>query len=124
MTEAPGAASGWSVRPASPADIASVSRTLASAFSDDAVWTWFIPDDATRERRLERMFSTFASRVYLRQGNDCYTTDAYEGAALWAPPGHGHMSTGDVLRILPGWTRAIGPRDLLRAKRGVDSLDN
>jgi GNAT superfamily N-acetyltransferase len=33
------------------------------------------------------------------------------------------MSAADVLRILPGWTKAIGWRELFRAKRGVDSLE-
>ncbi|MGH2741917.1 MAG: GNAT family N-acetyltransferase [Thermoleophilaceae bacterium] len=100
-----------------------MARSLARAFHDDSVWKWFMPDDATRAQRLERMFATFARNVYLRHGNDCYTTDAYEGAALWAPPGHEHMSTADILRILPGWTKAIGWRELFRAKRGVDSLE-
>jgi ribosomal protein S18 acetylase RimI-like enzyme len=100
-----------------------MARTLAQAFYDDLVWRWFMPDDATRTQQLERMFATLTRAVYLRHGDDCYTTDAYEGAALWAPPGHEEMSTGDALRVLPGWARAIGLRDLLRAKRGTDSLD-
>jgi GNAT superfamily N-acetyltransferase len=100
-----------------------MARTLARAFYEDAVWKWFIPDDTTRAKRLERMFAAFTRGVYLRHGRDCYTTDAYDGAALWAPPEHEHMSAGDILRILPGWTKAIGWRELLRAKRGVDSLD-
>jgi GNAT superfamily N-acetyltransferase len=106
------------------ADVQGMAQTLARAFYEDAVWKWFMPDDATRADRLERVFATFTRSVYLRHGSDCYTTDAYEGAALWAPPGHGHMSGGDILRIGPGWTKAIGWRDLLRAKRGVDSLEN
>jgi GNAT superfamily N-acetyltransferase len=113
----------WSIRPASLADLGGIARTLARAFYDDAVWKWFMPDDATRASRLERMFSTFMRRVYLRHGSDCYTTDAYDGAALWAPPGHGHMSAGDLIRIVPGWTRAIGWRGLRRAQRGVDSFE-
>ena len=100
-----------------------MAQTLARAFDDDPVWKWFMPDDATRTQRLERMFATFSRKIYLRHGDDCYTTDAYDGAALWAPPGHGEMSAGDILRILPGWTKALGWRELLRAKRGVDSFD-
>jgi GNAT superfamily N-acetyltransferase len=113
----------WSVRQASPSDVQGAARALARAFYDDSVWKWFMPDDGTRAQRLEGMFATFTRRVYLRHGNDCYTTDAYEGAALWAPPGHEHMSLADVLRILPGWTKAIGWRELLRAQRGVNSLE-
>lgn len=33
------------------------------------------------------------------------------------------MSAADVLRILPGWTKAIGWRELLRAKRETDSFE-
>lgn len=111
------------VRHASSGDVQPVARTLARAFYDDDFWKWFMPDDATRLERLERMFSTFARKVYLRHGDDCYTTDTYDGAALWAAPGHEEFSTADVLRVLPGWTRAVGLRNLLRSKRGTDSLD-
>jgi GNAT superfamily N-acetyltransferase len=123
MAGAAKATPAWSVRQASAADVQGMARSLARAFYDDSVWKWFMPDDATRTQRLERMFATFTRNVYLRHGNDCHTTDAYEGAALWAPPGHEHMSAADVLRILPGWTKAVGWRGLFRAKRGVDSLE-
>jgi GNAT superfamily N-acetyltransferase len=123
MTDAPEMASDWSVRQASKADVDGMARTLARSFYEDAVWKWFIPDDATRAKRLEIMFAAFTRGVYLRHGSDCYTTDSRAGAALWAPPGHEHMSALDILHIVPGWTKAIGWRDLLRAKRGVDSLD-
>jgi GNAT superfamily N-acetyltransferase len=113
----------WSVRQASAADVQSMARSLASAFYDDSVWKWFMPNDATRAQRLERMFASFTRNVYLRHGSDCYTTDTYEGAALWAGPGHEHMSAGDVLRVLPGWTKAIGWRELFRVQRGVDSFE-
>ena len=114
----------WIVRRASVRDVNGISETLARAFYDDPIWTWFMPDGTTRAERLVRVFSTFARRVYLRHGDDCYTTDAHDGAALWAPPGHGELSAGDLLRVLPGWTRAIGWRDLLRAKRGTDSFES
>jgi ribosomal protein S18 acetylase RimI-like enzyme len=123
MPDSSNLALGWSVRKATGSDVDEMARTLARAFYGDAVWKWFMPDDATRARRLERMFATFARRVYLHHGSDCYTTNAYDGAALWATPGHEHMSARDIFRILPGWTKAIGWRELLRAKRGVDSLD-
>lgn len=113
----------WPVRPLSADEVQSVARTLARAFYGDRFWKWFMPDDASRLQRLTLIFATFTRSLYLRYGNDCYTTDAHEGAALWAPPGHEELSTGDVLRVLPGWARAIGLRDLLRAKRGTDSLD-
>ena len=112
-----------SVRQASAGDIEGMARSLARAFTDDPVWMWFMPDDATRTRRLEVVFATFTRKLYLRHGEDCYTTDDYAGAALWAPPGHEKMSTRDTLRIVPGWTRAIGWRQLLRSLRGVASFD-
>jgi GNAT superfamily N-acetyltransferase len=117
------AAPAWSVRQASAADLPGMARSLARAFYDDPIWVWFIPDDATRSRRLERVIGSFARHVYLRHGSDCYTTDAYDGASLWAPPGHERLSPLDVLRTLPGWIEGIGWRDLRRAKRGLDSLE-
>lgn len=82
-----------------------------------------MPADATRAQRLERMFATLARKVYLRYGNDCYTTDGHDGAALWVPAGPGKLSIGDMVRVLPGWIKAIGWRDLLRAQRGLDSFE-
>lgn len=111
------------VRQASARDVEGMARSLARAFYDDPVWMWFMPDDATRMQRLEGMFATFTRKLYLRHGADCYTTDGYGGVALWEPPGHEKMSTTDTLRILPGWTSAIGWRQLLRAQRGVVSFD-
>jgi ribosomal protein S18 acetylase RimI-like enzyme len=105
------------------AEISEVARTLARAFYADLVWKWFIPDDERRAAGLERVFATFTRHIYLRHGRDCYASDGYDGAALWAPPGNEHMSAGDTLRIVPGWTRAIGWRDLLRAQRGVASFE-
>jgi GNAT superfamily N-acetyltransferase len=115
-------ASAWIVRPGSRSDVQGMSRTLARAFYDDPVWTWFMPDDGTRATQLERMFATLTRKVYLRYGN-CYTTDGYDGAVLWVRPGHGKLSIGDFVRILPGWMRAIGWRELLRARRGIDSFE-
>ena len=112
-----------SIRQASAGDALEMARSLALAFYDDPVWRWFMPDDVTRARRLEIMFATFARKLYLRYGDDCYTTDKYAGVALWAPPGHEKMSTADTLRVLPGWSRAIGWGELLRAQRGVASFD-
>jgi ribosomal protein S18 acetylase RimI-like enzyme len=111
------------VRPALASDVRGMSQSLARAFHDDPVWSWFMPADATRAQRLERMFATLTRKVYLRYGNDCYTTDGYEGASLWVPPGPAKLSVWDVVRILPGWIRAIGWRDLLRAQRGIDSFE-
>jgi GNAT superfamily N-acetyltransferase len=111
------------VRQASAGDVAGMSRTLSRAFYDDPVWQWFMPDDATRRQQLQVVFATFTRKLYQRHGDDCYTTDDYSGAALWAPPGHGKMSTTDTLRIAPGWTRAIGWRHLLRSLRGSAGFD-
>lgn len=123
MSSPPKTATAWSVRQASIVDVEGMARSLARVFCDDPVWRWFMPDDATRTQRLQRMFVTLTRNVYLRHGEVCYTTDAYEGALLSAPPGHAKMSIGDVVRILPGWTKAIGWRELRRTHRGVQSFE-
>jgi hypothetical protein len=61
---------------------------LASAFADDPVFTWMIPDAARRAAILPDLFAPFAeayqplgaSTVIARSGR-------VTGAALWAPPG-------------------------------------
>ena len=52
--------------------------------------SWMFPRDSERLTRLERMFSLFLRRIWLRH-DECYTADGLFGAALWLPPGEWHL---------------------------------
>ncbi|MFD8523039.1 GNAT family N-acetyltransferase [Streptomyces capillispiralis] len=60
-----------------------IGRTLVRAFDDDPMMRWFFPDDASREVRLGRYFTTVFTRQYVRHGR-CERTAA--AAAFWVPP--------------------------------------
>ncbi|MFF8277775.1 GNAT family N-acetyltransferase [Streptomyces lateritius] len=64
-------------------DAAAISRTLSRAFDDDPMMRWLFPDDASREARLGRYFSTLFTRQYVHHAV-CERTGA--AAAFWVPP--------------------------------------
>jgi ribosomal protein S18 acetylase RimI-like enzyme len=72
-------------RPATSADIPSVSRTLAAAFLDDPVFSYCYPDVAVRREILPRWFE-IVTGANLRHG-EIYTTDDVVAGAVWVPPG-------------------------------------
>ena len=97
------------IRKAGAEDVPELARTLARAFQDDPVFRWMIPDDAERLERSERGYSLYLRKVYL-QHDECYTTEAVVGGALWLPPGTWHLGPLAQLRLLPGLLAAMGPR--------------
>jgi RimJ/RimL family protein N-acetyltransferase len=107
---------GSDIRKMTGAEVRPVARTLAQAFYDDPHFRWFVRDDTKRMLALERGFSTFIRRVWLRQ-DEGYTHERLIGAALWMPPDTWHMGPLAQLLLLPAIVsnlRADTPR-LLKA---------
>ncbi len=100
-----------------------ISSALADAFFDDPVMSWILDDDASRTRRLERLFATLLRGHYLPLGT-VWTTRAVDAAALWAPPGRGIIPTSRVLRNGLSMLHALGSRAYvaLRALTHVEQL--
>jgi ribosomal protein S18 acetylase RimI-like enzyme len=73
------------VRPATPADAGALSHTLASAFHDDPVFSWGIPDARQRERHLPGWFRVVVDA--LLEHREAYWSGDGAGATLWVPPG-------------------------------------
>lgn len=70
---------------ATAADVPVVGDALASAFHDDPVFTWLVPDPADRRARFPSLFGLFAEAFLpLRE---TYVTGNGTGAALWEPAG-------------------------------------
>jgi ribosomal protein S18 acetylase RimI-like enzyme len=91
------------VRRASAADIPQLAAMLARAFLDDPVASWAWRPDELRLEALERF-----QAVRLRQligGEEVWTTDDLASAALWAPPGHWHMSLRETAMLVPCFMR-------------------
>jgi ribosomal protein S18 acetylase RimI-like enzyme len=71
------------VRTATRDDAAALSRTLASAFDDDPVFRWCLPDARARDRHLATWFRVVVDA--LLDHEETYCTGDAAGAALWVP---------------------------------------
>jgi GNAT superfamily N-acetyltransferase len=107
------------VRTATKADVPRLARTLALAVHDDPAGRWYFPHDASRLRRLERMFRLlFLPKLAVPHGAT-YTTDGWTGGALWLPPVVEEASPIENLRLLPTMARIWG-LGLPHAMRGFE----
>ena len=86
-----------------------LAKTWASAFEHDPTFSWFFTNPKTRLRKLEGFFGFTAPRMGLQQG-ETYMTDDCRAAAMWIPPDKWKMSTGEQMRMLPGFVRWAGLR--------------
>lgn len=87
------------VRRATVADIPALSRVLARAFQDDPVMAWACPGARRRAEHGRRFFGARLRQLLPRE--EVWTTDARDGAALWAPAGAWHASLRETLELLP-----------------------
>jgi GNAT superfamily N-acetyltransferase len=58
--------------------------TLCSAFFDDPIYRWLVPDDAQRRRSAAIFYSRFVEACWPHGG--VYAAGVGAGAALWIPP--------------------------------------
>lgn len=79
-----------------PAAAQRAGALLARAFHDDAMFRAVQPDPE-RRRRVLPWFFTAAARLGLREG-EVHMLDDDAGAAIWLPPGEGHMRAGAIVR--------------------------
>ncbi|MBT2213261.1 MULTISPECIES: GNAT family N-acetyltransferase [Actinomadura] len=100
------------VRVAAAADVAAVSAVLGRAFDDDPVWGWLLPDEASRVRRLGRLFGVALRHVHLpHAASEAAGRDgAVEAAAFWDPPDHWKVSAGRQLSLLGQLLGVFGTR--------------
>jgi len=99
------------LRRAAGADAAQLEVVMASAFHDDPVIGWLMPDASRRPARLRRFFGIELRHVALPRGN-VWTTSDLSAAALVMPPGRWRVPPLATLRE----GRAFGTR-LGRAAR-------
>ena len=72
------------LRRATPTDAGVLSSTLASAFRDDPIFGWCMPDAHQRDQHLGAWFRVVVDA--LLEHEETYCTDDASGAALWVPP--------------------------------------
>ncbi|MFF2550338.1 GNAT family N-acetyltransferase [Nocardia sp. NPDC058058] len=99
------------VRQAQRSDIPALARVLGIAFADDPIFSWLIPDAASRTRRAAIMFAALARYDRIDHGGVEVAIDdagTMIGAAIWEPPGYSEGRNS--LRALPGFLRAFRTR--------------
>ena len=91
------------------ADAREAADVLARAFHDDPEFSWMLPVEDTRNRRLRRYFVTELRHGSLRHGGVEVARDGERiaGVAVWFPPG---TWSGTQVGALPGYLRAFGRR--------------
>lgn len=94
------------VRQAVAADAKPIAAMLARAFHDDPVFSWLMPDERRRAKRLPQLFEMFfhadgPSGLRL-------TTDGAEAATLWRAPGHARSGRRETLGAAWPLVRVFG----------------
>jgi GNAT superfamily N-acetyltransferase len=111
------------VRRAAPGELPALARALTSAFADDPVTAWILPDEADRVERLGRFFGEiFLPRMALGR-DELYTDDEVRGVASWTPPGQGETGLIDMLGLLPRMA-ALWGRWLPRALKTLSYMES
>lgn len=73
------------IRPAAATDAELVGRLMADAFRDDPAWSVYLPNSATRHRKLESHYHRRVQR-HPELGDVAIDDGKVVGALLWAPP--------------------------------------
>ena len=108
------------VRRATRADARALATTLARAFHDDPVMSWFFPDP---KRRLAQNRRFFAMRLrQLLSQEETYTVDGHGGTAIWAIPEGTHLTLLQTARMGVVLAPAIGRR-VGTILRGVEQIE-
>jgi GNAT superfamily N-acetyltransferase len=100
------------IRPATVADRAKLADSLASAFSQDPLFTWMsgAGPDRPLEPKMRLIFGAFLKLDLGRNDHLVFTDDDGRGGAIWKHPNKWKMPTGDMLRSMPAMLRALGPK--------------
>jgi GNAT superfamily N-acetyltransferase len=111
------------VRAATAGDLPRLAEVLTRAFAEDPVTAWCFPNDSDRLARLGAFYAEiFLPRMALGR-DEIYTDDRLSGVASWTPPGKGHATTIETLRLLPRLAAVCG-RGLPRALRALAYLES
>jgi ribosomal protein S18 acetylase RimI-like enzyme len=108
------------VRTATRADTVPLSQSLARAFYTDPVFSYFLPDDSTRLKKLETVM-----RILFKLGEPhhaCFTTTNYESVTLWRPPNEWDVPFWAYIVNGPALLGAFGS-NILRVLGTLDQME-
>jgi GNAT superfamily N-acetyltransferase len=100
------------IRAATAVDRSTLADTLASAFSEDPLFTWMAgasPGESVGPR-LRVVFDAFLKLDLRRSEHLVFADDDNVGVAIWKAPNQWKMATGDILRAMPAMLRGLGTR--------------
>lgn len=103
-------------------ETAELSAVMARIFQNDPMFVHLLPDQTSREVRMERVFRLFLQRIYLPH-QECYTFGEVLGGAFWLPPGKHKPSIWQQLMLLPSALPIVGLSGGLRALRDLNHMD-
>ena len=100
------------IRAATVADRSKVVDSLASAFSEDPLFTWIAGAGPNRplEPKMRLVFDAFLKFDLARSDHLVFTDDEGIGGAIWKHPNRWKMPNGDMVRALPAMLRALGTK--------------
>lgn len=104
----PEASNGLGSRPATQADLATVTETISLAFHDDPTWSWAFPDPIRRQAQYAdfwRLIIIGALRypwVVMTEGG--------EAVSVWIPPGGTEIAPDDEAKVEPLLRELVGGR--------------
>ena len=100
------------VRPATAADRTILADSLASAFSEDPLFSWMAgaePNEPLKPK-LSSLFDTFLKIDFGHSDHLVFTDEEAVAVAVWKNPNKWKVATGDMLRALPAIRRALGTK--------------
>jgi GNAT superfamily N-acetyltransferase len=100
------------IRAATAADRDELAKSLASAFSEDPLFTWMTgagPNQSI-EPKLRIVFDAFLKLDLARPEHLVFTDEERIGVAIWKAPNQWKTSTSDMLRALPAMLRGLGTK--------------
>jgi predicted N-acetyltransferase YhbS len=109
-----------SVRPARPEDVDAVAASLARAFHDDPITGWIYAGRRTRSFWAKRFFRWQLCRLLPQEAS--WTTEARDGAALWALPGRWREDRDETMQLFRATLPGVLPR-LPRVLRGLTLVE-
>jgi GNAT superfamily N-acetyltransferase len=100
------------IRPATVADRAQLANALASAFSEDPLFSWIAGADtgARLEPKMRLMLAALLKANLPKPDHLIFLDEDGIGGAVWQQPNRWKMPTGDLLRSMPSMLRAFGMR--------------
>jgi GNAT superfamily N-acetyltransferase len=100
------------VRAATAADRGRLADSLASAFSEDPLFTWMTGagPDKPLEPKMRIFFDAILKLDLGRKDHLVFVDEDGIGAAIWRHPNRWKVPTGDLVRSLPAMLRAFGTR--------------